>query len=54
MMSVYHHLRIGYVVDRCNTAVSDSDIFVDHFNHRSETVSGAGGSGNDIMDGRII
>ena len=45
-------IRVG--MNRGHQAADDVEFFIQHFDHRSEAVCGAGGIGNDIVRFRIV
>ena len=53
MRLVEDALGVGQVVDGCDGAVFDTQVFVDHLDHRGEAVGGARGRRDNAMLRRV-
>ncbi|MNO96419.1 hypothetical protein D3C76_880900 [compost metagenome] len=53
MRLIENTLGIGQVVDRGDRTMANTQVFVDHFDHRSQAIGGAGCGGNNTVLRRI-
>ena len=51
---IHHQVGVGGVVQRGDLAVFDTQRLVYHLHHRGQAVGGATGSGDDVVDCRVI